>query len=102
MEGNKFVFCKLQNRWVWLKFIIRASHKRLDRFFEACSAMEAGVYKFVSIIFVKLNIVSTCSIVLDKGTITQPITKFLYTKFVRLPLIIIRKYLWLNLNIFLM
>jgi len=86
---------------VWVKKFIRASHKRQDRFLEACPAMEAGGYKVVSMIFVKLNILPACSRVLDKGTDTQPIRKFLYTRFIRLPLIMIRKYLWINLNIFL-
>lgn len=86
---------------MWVKTILRASYKRQDRFLEACSAVEAGGYKFVSMIFVKLNTVSAYSIVLDEETDTQPIRKFLYTRFIRLPLIMIRKYLWLNLNIFL-
>lgn len=80
-----------------VKMIIRASHKRQDRFLAACSAMEAKVYKIVSMIFVKLNILPACSIVLDKETDAQPIIKFLYTRFIRLPLIKIRKYLWLNI-----
>jgi hypothetical protein len=101
MEGNKFVFYKLQNMLVWLEMIIRASRKRQDGFLKACSARAPGGYKVVSMIFVKLNIVPAYSIVLDKETDTQPIRKFLYARFIRLPLIIIRQYLWLNLNVFL-